>query len=166
MAAALFVGRFQPFHNGHLRAVKEILGKEDSVVIAIGSAQQADTKENPFSVEERRVMIMRALQEAGVEKCRVTSIPDYYNDMKWAGALKKRCRFDVAYTRNAWTERALEKAGVKVRHHRIYDQHELSGSIIRNRIVHGKAWKHLVPPAVADFIECYYGLQRIRKLCK
>ena len=164
METALFVGRFQPFHNGHMKAIREILGKEDSVVIVIGSAHQSNTKENPFSVEERRVMIMRALQEAGIENCRITSVPDYYDDRRWADAVKKVCKFDVVYTHNEWTERAMKKAGFEVRHHRLYDQKELSGTAIRDRIVHGRTWKHLVPPAVAEFIEDYYGLQRIRKL--
>jgi nicotinamide-nucleotide adenylyltransferase len=164
MGTALFVGRFQPFHNGHLKAIREILEKEDSVVIVIGSAQEANTRENPFSVEERRVMIMRALQEAGIRGCRVTSVPDYFNDERWARAVLKVCKFDVVYTCNAWTERALRKKGFEVRHHKIHDQKELSGAAIRDRIVHGKKWRHLVPSAVAGFVEEYYGLQRVRKL--
>ncbi|MCJ7698989.1 adenylyltransferase/cytidyltransferase family protein, partial [Candidatus Bathyarchaeota archaeon] len=35
----LYVGRFQPFHLGHLCAVKKILGEVDEVIVAIGSAQ-------------------------------------------------------------------------------------------------------------------------------
>jgi len=37
----LFVGRFQPFHKGHLRAVKDILGKVDELVIVVGSLNTA-----------------------------------------------------------------------------------------------------------------------------
>ena len=35
----LYVGRFQPFHLGHLGAVKSILEDVEELVIVIGSAQ-------------------------------------------------------------------------------------------------------------------------------
>ena len=41
----LYVGRFQPFHLGHLEAIKHILKKVDTVIIAIGSAQYSHTLE-------------------------------------------------------------------------------------------------------------------------
>jgi nicotinamide-nucleotide adenylyltransferase len=164
MGVALFVGRFQPFHNGHLKAIREILKREDSLIVVVGSAQEANTRKNPFSVEERKVMVMRALEEAGLEHVRVISVPDYYDDAKWAEAVRKRCAFDVAYANNSWTERCFRKAGIEVRVHVLHDREDLAGARIRDLIVHGREWKHLVPPSVAAFIENHYGLQRIRKL--
>lgn len=45
---ALFVGRFQPFHLGHLKVIKDILKKNDFIVIAIGSSDEKNTDKNPF----------------------------------------------------------------------------------------------------------------------
>ncbi|MEM1589096.1 MAG: adenylyltransferase/cytidyltransferase family protein, partial [Candidatus Bathyarchaeia archaeon] len=45
----LFVGRFQPFHKGHLQAVKEILDEVDELVIVVGSAQYSHRIDNPFT---------------------------------------------------------------------------------------------------------------------
>ncbi len=62
----LYVGRFQPFHLGHLGAVKAVLKEVDELVIVIGSAQYSHNLNNPFTAGERLVMIRRALQEAKV----------------------------------------------------------------------------------------------------
>ncbi|MEM2947357.1 MAG: adenylyltransferase/cytidyltransferase family protein, partial [Candidatus Bathyarchaeia archaeon] len=34
----LFVGRFQPFHKGHLSVIEDILKEVDELVIVVGSA--------------------------------------------------------------------------------------------------------------------------------
>ncbi|MEM2975778.1 MAG: adenylyltransferase/cytidyltransferase family protein, partial [Candidatus Bathyarchaeia archaeon] len=50
MKRGLFVGRFQPFHLGHLTAVKNILKSVDELVIIVGSAQYSHRLDNPFTV--------------------------------------------------------------------------------------------------------------------
>jgi len=45
----LFVGRFQPFHKGHLKAMKDILEKVDELVIVVGSSQYSHTMDNPLA---------------------------------------------------------------------------------------------------------------------
>jgi nicotinamide-nucleotide adenylyltransferase len=62
----LYVGRFQPFHNGHLDAIKYALNSVDELVIVIGSAQYSHHSHNPFTAGERLTMVRRALDEAGV----------------------------------------------------------------------------------------------------
>ena len=57
----LYIGRFQPFHKGHLSVVKEAVNHCDTLIIAVGSAQESRTKKNPFSFEERKVFIWRCL---------------------------------------------------------------------------------------------------------
>jgi len=52
MKTGLIIGRFQPFHNGHLYAIKNALKKVDELVIAIGSSQYVNTEDNPFSFEK------------------------------------------------------------------------------------------------------------------
>ena len=44
MSRALFIGRFQPFHNAHLADIKKILKENDEVLIAIGSSQEKTQK--------------------------------------------------------------------------------------------------------------------------
>jgi len=163
---ALFVGRFQPFHLGHLKAIKDILKKNRSVAIVIGSAQEKRTHENPFSAEERKKMIENALKEAGVKNYEVYSVGDFHNDRQWVRAIRKLTDYDVVYTMNPWTQRCFESEGVPVRKHQLYDKEKYSGTEIRRRIFENKEWKGLVPKAVAKYIKYLKGEERIKKLSK
>ncbi|MBI2102105.1 adenylyltransferase/cytidyltransferase family protein [Candidatus Woesearchaeota archaeon] len=62
MHRALFIGRFQPFHNAHLIDIKKVLKEADEVIIAIGSSQEKNILDNPFSYKERRQMIANTLK--------------------------------------------------------------------------------------------------------
>jgi nicotinamide-nucleotide adenylyltransferase len=81
----LYVGRFQPFHRGHLSIVREALEKCDRLIIAIGSAQESKTKKNPFTFEERRKFIWRSLKGMN-EKVIIVPLYDrdkYGDDCTW-----------------------------------------------------------------------------------
>ena len=164
MAIALFVGRFQPFHRGHMLAIREILGKNDKVVIVIGSAQQSKTPPNPFSVGERAEMIKNSLEAVGIEDFEITPLRDFNDDRLWTSTIKRTCKFDVAYSCNPWTLRCLEKNGAKVKRHRLYQARKFSGAEIRKRILLGRDWKDLVPPEVHGYLKKIKGDERIRKL--
>ena len=57
MKKGLVLGRFQPFHLGHLNLIQTVLNDKKEPLICIGSAQYAHTKDNPFTVKERKDMI-------------------------------------------------------------------------------------------------------------
>jgi len=44
MTTALIIGRFQPFHLGHLLLIKEAAKEADIIVIGIGSSQESRTR--------------------------------------------------------------------------------------------------------------------------
>ena len=50
----LLIGRFQPFHLGHLEALKFALSKVDNLWLGLGSSNKSIEKSNPFSAEERK----------------------------------------------------------------------------------------------------------------
>jgi nicotinamide-nucleotide adenylyltransferase len=59
----LYIGKFQPFHNGHYKVVKHMLEMFDKLKIGIG-----DIKNNKlFAVEERIKMIKENFPEANIE---------------------------------------------------------------------------------------------------
>lgn len=72
-SASLFVGRWQPFHQGHKALVETVLKRGKPVIIAIRDTE-IDEK-NPFSTEERWNMIQIALREYG-ELVKIVVIPD------------------------------------------------------------------------------------------
>ncbi|MEM2966110.1 MAG: adenylyltransferase/cytidyltransferase family protein, partial [Candidatus Nitrosocaldaceae archaeon] len=57
----LFIGRFQPFHNGHLEAIRFALKQVEILWIVIGSAQRSHEQRNPFTAGERLSMIRDTL---------------------------------------------------------------------------------------------------------
>lgn len=57
----LICGRFQPIHRGHVELIKTALKECDTLVIAVGSAQEYGTKKNPFDFETRKELILRSL---------------------------------------------------------------------------------------------------------
>jgi nicotinamide-nucleotide adenylyltransferase len=48
-----YIGRFQPYHNGHQHMVEEIIEEVDELVLGIGSADASHTVRNPFTAGER-----------------------------------------------------------------------------------------------------------------
>ena len=65
MGKGIVLGRFQPFHNGHAYLVEQALARFEKVTIAVGSAQDEWTVDNPFSFEERKDMIQKWVDENG-----------------------------------------------------------------------------------------------------
>jgi len=57
----LFIGRFQPFHLGHLDAIRFGLSKVENLWIGIGSSNKSNEKRNPFTADERKDMILSSL---------------------------------------------------------------------------------------------------------
>lgn len=84
--AAVLIGRFQPFHNGHAALLAKALESAERVIVVLGSAFSARNAKNPFNWEERAAMIRCTLDEA--QRARVTLLPmrDYYDEARWASA--------------------------------------------------------------------------------
>ena len=77
-SAAVFIGRFQPFHLGHLDVVKHGLRIAKRVIIVLGSSDAAPTTKNPFSVEERQKLILSHFSNE-IDRIVVVPVRDYFN---------------------------------------------------------------------------------------
>ncbi len=81
---AVFIGRFQPLHNGHLQVIRTGLARADKLILLIGSAWQARNARNPWSHQEREQMVRSCLSEE--ENRRLLCLPlmdSPYNDEIW-----------------------------------------------------------------------------------
>lgn len=85
----VFIGRFEPFHNGHAAVARHALGKAKKVVFLVGSADTPRTVKNPFTVAERAVMIQSALADAA-DRLIVRPLRDHlYNESQWIAAVQR-----------------------------------------------------------------------------
>jgi len=164
---ALFVGRFQPFHKGHLAAIKWILEKEGKIFIVIGSNEVLLTKKNPFRFSERKKMIEGALEKEKIKNFKIFRMHDYNDDVFWAKKVLKTTKINSKtaeiYTMNLWTENCFKKIGIKTKSHPIFCD-KLCGTKIRKKIKDGGKWKNLVPKPVFNLLEKINCEKRIKIL--
>lgn len=165
----LYVGRFQPFHLGHLGAIKEVLTRVDELVIVIGSAQYSHNLNNPFTAGERLVMIRQALQEAGVDlsKVWIVPVPDVHLHMLWVSAVEGYTpKFNTLYSNEPLTRRLFMEAGYRVESISLFERQTYSSTLIREKMLKNENWTTLVPKAVVDFINKIDGVNRLRDLAR
>jgi nicotinamide-nucleotide adenylyltransferase len=165
----LFVGRFQPFHLGHIGAIKDILKEVDELVIVVGSAQYSHTINNPFTAGERLTMVRTALEEVRIDYSRVwvVPVPDMHLHMMWVSAVEGYTpSFDVVYSNEPLTRRLFIEAKYKVKAIRFHERKIYSSTEIRERMVTDKNWEELVPKSVVAFVRKIDGVNRLRDLTK
>jgi nicotinamide-nucleotide adenylyltransferase len=165
----LYVGRFQPFHLGHLSAIKEVLKEADELVVVIGSAQYSHNFNNPFTAGERLVMVRKALEESGVDsgKVWIVPVPDVHLHMMWVSSVEGYTpHFDVVYSNEPLTRRLFTEAGYQVKPIRFFDRKDYSSTEIREKMVKDENWEKLVPKSVRTLIKEIDGINRLKDLTK
>ena len=144
MAIGLFIGRFQPFHKGHLWAVKNILKECDKVIIGIGSSQYSRTATNPFTMDERKDIIVECLKEHNIRDYAIFSVPDVHDDNEWVRHVQRIIpHFDFVYTGSPLSRKLFTESGYVIKDLPRYKN--ISASEIRLRMTKGLNWEEMVP---------------------
>ena len=86
---AVYIGRFQVFHNAQLALLRRALAAAPACVVVLGSAFQARSPRNPFSWEERAETIRAALPKADRERIAFLPVRDWYDQARWAEAVRQ-----------------------------------------------------------------------------
>jgi nicotinamide-nucleotide adenylyltransferase len=167
----LMLGRFQPFHKGHLALTKQILSECDELLIIIGSAQFNFIDKDPFSAGERVLMIHEALKEAGVDlsRCYIIPVANDENNARWLAYIRSMVPpFDVLYSGNDFVKYLArsQDSSIVIEDPMFAEINEHNGTNIRRLMQEGKPWEHLVPPAVAKVIQQVGGIVRINMLAR
>ena len=166
MKRGLYVGRFQPFHNGHKAVIDLLCNEVDELIIGIGSAQMSHDIRHPFTAGERVLMIQRVLADAKIPVY-IIPLEDIKRNALWvAHVVSMVPPFDVVYTSNPLVIRLFTEAGFSVESPPMYQRQELSGTAIRQKMLEGGDWKQYVPEAAALVIESVGGVERIRDISR
>ncbi|KLD64401.1 bifunctional nicotinamide-nucleotide adenylyltransferase/Nudix hydroxylase [Dyella japonica] len=85
----VFIGRFEPFHNGHAAVARHALGLARKLILLIGSADTPRTTRNPWTVAERTVMMRAALDDVA-DRLMILPLRDHlYNEAQWVTTVQR-----------------------------------------------------------------------------
>ncbi|BDQ30803.1 nicotinamide-nucleotide adenylyltransferase [Nitrosopumilus zosterae] len=163
------MGRFQPFHLGHLDLATRILDECDEVIIAITSSQFNYLEKDPFTAGERIEMIHNSLKEASLDlsRCFVVSIENQFNVATWASYLKSALpHFDKVFSGNNYVSMILADSGIEVMEPMFLDRTLYNATKIRSMIVSGENWKDSVPNAVYELLTKINAKNRLTVISK
>ena len=166
MKRGFYIGRFQPYHNGHQSVLEHIAHEVDEIVIGIGSAQLSHMVDNPFTAGERVLMITCALASLGCPFY-VLPIEDIKRNALWVAHVQSMTpHFDLCYSSNPLVVQLFKEADIKVLSPAMYERETLSGTEIRRRMLNGELWKNLVPPKVVQVLKEIDGVERLRQISR
>jgi bifunctional NMN adenylyltransferase/nudix hydrolase len=81
---AIYIGRFQPFHLGHLHVIQHALELADKLIIVIGSHNKPIDWKNPWTSAQRVEMIRDALTPEQNARVHFNTVEDrLYQNKEW-----------------------------------------------------------------------------------
>jgi nicotinamide-nucleotide adenylyltransferase len=165
---ALFIGRFQPFHNGHLAALKHVTAAYQEVFVVIGSSNQNFTAANPLSISERLLLARKVVEEEKWEKRikYILPIPDIPDNITWVRSIVDTLPpFTTVVSANETNVLVFFKhLGYKVEYFPYVSRTAFQGTVIRKKIAVGKKWQEAVPPYLLPLLTSFRLEERIKNV--
>ena len=161
----LLIGRFQPFHLGHLEALQFALSKIDKLWLGLGSSNKPMEKTNPFTVEERKQMILSSIDDSIKNKISIYSIPDLDNHVKWIENIDTIVPdYQIVFSNDPMTEHLYSKRNVNVMTIPFFKRDQLSGTRLRDLIKSDQKWDDLVPEGTKLLLQKFDAKNRLKIL--
>ncbi len=162
MTKALFIGRFQPFHLGHMSVVMAVAKENELLYIGIGSTNVPVSKHNPFSVEERELMINGSLK-GKIKNYKIYRVPDIGNNSRWVKHVESIVpKFDIVYSGSPLIRKLFREKNYEVRC--IPAHVDTSSTQIREMMYAGEDWEHLVSEGTLNVLKKINGKERVSSL--
>lgn len=157
----LYIGRFQPFHRGHLMVVKNALKEVDSIIIVPAISLKAG-ENDPFSAKDRAAMIKASLEKEGIKKYEIVIIKDIPSDAEYVGHVRSQVKpFNVVFVgENRLNGMLFSDAGYKISISKRFLG--ISSTEVRKRMREGGKWQELVPEGTAEYIRKHELVKRVK----
>ena len=159
------IGRFQPFHLGHLEAIKFALSNVEHLHVGIGSSNKSHEERNPFTADERKEMILSSIDDTIAKRLSIHFIPDVDDHSKWTHLVDEIIpEYDLVFSNDDFTHELYGKRGKSIISVDLKSRSNLSGTNIRNLILTDQNWKEFVPAGTRDVLSQIDGKKRLEDL--
>jgi len=149
----LLIGRFQPFHLGHLEALRFALSKVDKLWVGLGSSNKPVEKNNPFTAQQRKEMVLSSIDDSMKEKISIYFVPDVDNHIRWIEKIDTIVpKFDIIFSNDGLTKHLYSKRNIQILGIPFLNRESLSGTNIRDLIVNDQRWEDFVPDGTRNFL--------------
>lgn len=172
-------GRFQVFHNDHLKYLMAGKSRCDHLIVGItnpdptltredaADPHRSDSSANPLTYFERYTMIRKVLVEVGLayEEFSIVPFPINFPELYTFYVPVDATFYLTIY--DSWGRRKLERfQSVGLRTEILWqkpaEEKGLRGSEIRRLIARGGAWDHMVPLATVALVKEWNLAQRLK----
>jgi bifunctional NMN adenylyltransferase/nudix hydrolase len=173
---AVYIGRFQPFHNAHYELLNEAFKVADRVILVIGSCNKSATIKNPWTGEQRKEMIVKSLPDNLRSRIDFILMRDYlYNDNLWVTALQEKVNSILPEEDNSsvalighnydsssfYLKLFPQWTFINVQH---VDDCPHATSLRNLYFTHDSSYKNFVPSFVAEFLEKFKNTEQFSSL--
>ncbi|HEY0273044.1 MAG TPA: adenylyltransferase/cytidyltransferase family protein [Chitinophaga sp.] len=148
----IFITRAQPFHNGHAAYLEQMQQEVEEVIVVVGVANQSHTLKDFATAGERLEMVQPYLQQTWPGRYYLAALP--YSDFSLENFYELEYllpAFHTVYTINTSTITYAQTAGYPVKN--LSRQLDVSGTEVRNCMLHDQPYAHLVPAAVHAYLQ-------------
>lgn len=170
---ALYIGRFQVLHEGHLDVLRFIASRDDvdAIVVVLGSTQYDYTRKspvgtwsaNPFTAAERAEMIEAALAGQIDKPWTLHPVADVHDWPVWyAHLVASTPAFSYLYTSDREEAAFFGARGTEIRG--FPRDRAFHAGTIRRWIALGQPWRHAVPAPVAAVLDRLDATSRLAEL--
>lgn len=169
--SALFLGRFQPFHLGHLQVIKHALKEHTDLTIVIGSTEENFLPTDPLTVSERIQILEAALQEAKINraKYRIIPVPNINNYALWPRHVELNVPpFTTIYTGSDIVESLFQTYNQTLKKPykiiKVSKELNICATTIREKMLNNQPWEKLTTKATTKLLKDWKIPERLKTI--
>lgn len=98
MNYALYVGRFQPIHWGHVKVIQSMIKDGYNPIIVVGSSQEVKSEKNPLDITTRIELLTDLMAYIKPNKFHIIPLSDISVDADWVPYVLNNVKFITGHT--------------------------------------------------------------------